>query len=470
MTYEKQKATLRSQVASEFRMGFEHDSIILDSITEKLMAKEFNQTFYRGDGQTTTNFVQSSIKLSLATKFKALLRGIGVSSYAITQIVQFQNRSNPPNSLGWVYAIPAQYFANREAVGNLEKFLDSSLKEQGATPPTKYFVQSGNLKNLQETERVEVVTHIGSKILGLQNQSKTKTIFELFKRTISWLKVSISHPVFLLVGPEYIVDIPAIKSRINLKREVLITTQSQLLAPALVFKSSIKANRVMYWYSDNSFQISKKNQNDMDYSYLTQPQISRHFVWTASWQKTLQEHNRDSEITPIGPIIFKTLDKCSRQPSRGPQSVCTVTIFDVTPKKIASSESIYSDEVMMKFLGDIIESVKTKYPAASINLKPKRRYSASDSLKYREFTKSQFPKLNVLGWDCDIAAEIINSDLVICIPFTSPGLISSYLAIQTAFYVPSVKYNLAATHENIPVIQGKENLDLFLEKAPPKSF
>ena len=178
----------------------------------------------------------------------------------------------------------------------------------------------------------------------------------------------------------------------------------------------------------------------------------------------------NSSVIPLGPIMFRNLDdypRISRMESHGSYNV---TIFDVTPKRIASAESIYSEEVMIKFLGDIIEIVKSRFPSAVINLKPKRSYSSADSPNYRHFVISQSSSLNLLSWDCDIFDQIINSNLVICIPYTSPGLISSYFGVQTVYYVPTREYNLNATHESIPVLQGRERLVSFLDKSILNSF
>ncbi len=470
VNYQNKKATVRSHVVSEFGSPLRLEVIFSELITEKIMSGEFNETFYRGEGETTRNSSGESKKMSSKNRVDGIFRGLGVFALAIVKMAQSRHNLEPLKSIGWVYSIPSQYIATTRAITELEKFLDLTLTRCGTEPPAKYFVQSGNMKNPQGTARVEVVPYLSAKILSLDNQAKLKTSLRLVRRTINWLRISIKHPNILLIGPEFILDLPAIENRINKIGDVLITTQSQLLAPALVFKSSLKAERVMYWYSDNSMQITKREEDRLDYTYLSQPQISKHLVWTSSWAKTLKSYNPDAHIFPIGPIIFNTLEINFRQTSQEPKSFYTVTIFDVTPKEMASPESIYSAEVMMTFLRDIIASISKRHPTANINLKPKRRYSHLDSREYLDFIELQSPRLNVLDWNCDIIGVIEASDLVICIPFTSPGIISSHLGVQTAFYLPSTEYNLDSAYEGIPVIQDREGLDSFLEKLRPNSF
>jgi len=462
VTYEKQKALVRSRVASEIQKQFDNQSEILDSITEKLMAREFNRAFYRGEGLTTDSLAQQIVNLDHKSRIQATIRGIGVSAYAIKQVALSKRDSEDIDSLGWVYAIPPQYLTGIDAVKELEKFFDATLNEQNIKPPTKYIVQNGLFKNPLKTERLEVVSHLGTKILSLANQNKVRTIRQIVTRLLFWLRISISHPIFLLIGPEYIVDVLAIEKRSGRKDELFITSQTQILAPALVFKFSRGSKKVMYWYSNNSTQISRQSNQHMDYSYLSQPQISSHFVWTSSWGEILKERNRQSQVMSIGPIIFRDLSEYRRSAERKSEQIKTVTIFDITPKKSAGEQAFYSDRIVMKFIQDLRMAINSRYPSALIRLKPKREYSSEDSFKYQDFLAAQSPDLIFLGWDSNIIDEILKSDLVICIPYSSPALISKFLGVPTVFYSPSSDFNLEQIHEGILVIQGLNELQLFL--------
>jgi polysaccharide biosynthesis PFTS motif protein len=267
-----------------------------------------------------------------------------------------------------------------------------------------------------------------------------------------------------MVGPEFIVEIPGIQSRINQQSEVLITTQSQLLASPLVFKSKLKASRVMYWYSNNSMQISKKTSLNLDYSYLSQPAISEHFVWTSTWGKFLEENNEDAVITVIGPILFKNLSKYVNGDKKKRSETKKILIFDVTPKMNAGLDSIYSEKEMTQFVSDIAVATNAMYPNASIKLKPKREYTSDDSISYCDFLEAQSSRIQILKWDSDIGNEISKSDLVICVPYSSPALIAKYLGIPTIFYTPSLDFKLDLIHEDILVVQGSTKLRRFLEE------
>ena len=462
VSYEDQKRLIRSQVASQFDFDFDNKLIIMESIVEKIMAREFNQTFYRGEGETTSTHMASSPQLNYKTRTVALLRGLGTTLFAIKEVLLQPKKSRSAESIGWVYAIPSQFFATTNEIRDLVEFLDSTLSNREIEPPSKYLLQSGSFQNQIESERIHVVPHIGSKILSMESESRIKTVREVINRTLFWLKTSMSHPIFVLIGPEYIVEVPAIKLRINCDREVLITTQSQLLATPLVFKSSMKVSRVMYWYSNNSFQISKQTNAEIDYSYLTQPEISEHFVWTSTWGKILQEHNPDALVTVIGPIIFTKFSKLRKSDRKIRPHRTEILIFDITPKKNAGTDSIYSDHEMIDFVSDIIAVANAKYPDVLIKLKPKRKYTSNDSVVYSNFLESQSSNVQILKWNTDIGIEILNSDLVICIPFSSPALIAKFLDIPRVFYTPSVDFKLERIHEDILVLQGLSELQSFL--------
>jgi len=464
MKYEELKGLIRSKVESELDFDFDSKPIIVETITEKIIATEFNKNFYRGEGHTTSSHLLPSLELNYMARTIALLRGIGTSLFAVQQVLFRSQKSTPAESTGWVYAIPSQFFASTKAVEDLEEFLDSTLSNRDIEPPRRYFLQSGSLRNEIESERIQVVAHIGSKILSAESQSRAKTLRETITRTLFWLKTSISHPIFLLIGPEYIVEVQAIQLCQDRQRGILITTQSQLLATPLVFKSKLKANRVMYWYSNNSIQISKQKNLDLDYSYLTQPAISEHFVWTSSWCKILEEHNPNAVITVLGPILFKNLSKYLKSDRKKLPHTKEILVFDITPKINAGNDSIYSEHEMTQFVLDVIEGIKAKYPNALIKLKPKRKYTSDDSVSYCDFLESQALNIQILKWSSDIGTEISKSDLVICIPYSSPALLAKFLDIPTVFYTPSVDFNLERIHEDILVVQGLSEFQRFLNE------
>ena len=461
VTYEEQKIRLRAQLENEFARENNLDSILLDAAAEKIMARGFNKEFYRGEGRTTLSFSSPLNDIDSKTKCKALLKGFGISIFTILLIVKSRKKVSSSMPLGLIYAIPSQYYESYHKRNKLKHFLDSTLINSGTEPPSQYLLQSGTVGKFNKDKSVEVVTHISSKILSSWAPSKTKTIYEIITRTLAWLKISISHPSFFLIGSEYIVDILAIEI-MKQQEFVLITTQSQMLSPPLLFKSGIHASRFMYWYSDNSIQISKKISIPRDYSYLRQDDIDTHFVWTNSWASVLSNFNESSLIIPVGPVLFEPLGKKRdfSQLTTTRNHPKKILIFDVTPKEAADPSSYYSERIMISFIADIVEAVTDICPNFTIRLKPKRKYSKSDSIVYRNYLTSKIGLIELLKFSADIQQEILNCDLVICVPFTSPGLVAASLGVPTIYYSASQDFDL--NHESIKIISGKESLKGFL--------
>ncbi len=459
VSYEEQKIKIRAELEKEFAKENKLDSIFLDLVTEKIMAEGFNKEFYRGTGLSDSSFSVSSINLDFKSKRKALLKGFGITFFSIFQIVKPRRRVESSIPLGLIYAIPSQHYAGPHQRKKLEIFLDTTLIETGTKPPRQYLLQSGTFGKFEINGKIEVVTHIGAKILSSWAPSKSKALFDIVGRFFAWIRISKLHPSFLLAGSEYIVDVLAIEIMKPQQELVLITTQSQLLSPPLIFKSEIKASRIMYWYSDNSIQITAKESIPRDYSYLYQRDIKTHFVWTNSWARILSKFNKASLIIPFGPVLFEPLEqkKISRMASNNSKNIL---IFDVTPKKSADPMSYYSEKIMTSFISDIIEVVLDVCPSATLRLKPKREYSRSDSIGYRNYLASKSGFIKQLKSDSEIQREILNSDLVICIPFTSPGLVAAALGIPTIYYSASSDFDLY--HESIEVISGKASLKEFL--------
>lgn len=464
MKYDARKQQIKFEITSKFGIKTKIDSVFIDLVVDKLAAQEFNMSFYAGEGVTNSQSSNRRVSLSLTTKLKGLFIGIGISFYASYQILFLRSRANLPQSVGLVFAIPPIVLENRESIQNFQKYLDLMLMPKNMGIQGTYLVQSGKLRGNVKLSNMIIVPHVGSEILRRAQSNRLIQTSKVLWRMLCWLLKSFSNPYLVLIGPEFIVDYMAINERGDQGLDLLITTQSQLLAPTIYFRTELKARRIMFWYSDNSRQISRRPLEELDYSYLSQTLIHEHFVWTESWSKTLAAYNPEAEIKALGPVIFRKIEipeKVALFKSKPPKRIL---IFDVTPKKFASSYSIYSEENMRKFLSDIVDVTTHKIFPVFLILKPKRKYLNSDSAIYLDELTLHASKLSTLPWNCDIVEEILQSDLVICIPFTSPALISSYLGVPTVFYTPTSNFDLGPSHENIPVLQGRDELETYLEK------
>lgn len=264
---------------------------------------------------------------------------------------------------------------------------------------------------------------------------------------------------FLFIGPEYIIDLNAFSETRKYKSEILITTQSQILKLPISFKILTNAKKLMFWYSNNSKPIILKSERQAqlsDYSYLFNKHIDIHLVWTSEWARELAEITT-KQVFAIGPIIFKRLD--SRKVNITlKKTEKIVTVFDVTPKERAFSKSFYSTFNMINFIKSIISAVDESNHKLAIQLKNKRRFKREDSKIYKKFLKTVKNRITIISPDSDVERVVLESDLVICVPYTSPALIAQKYKIPVIYYWPSDDYLLEKEIDGIRIIIGKEDL------------
>ena len=95
MTYQEEKCLIRSKVASEFDFNFDDKTLVIETITEKIMARDFNQTFYRGEGQTAGSHSATFLGQNHMTWTIALLRGLGTAFFSIKMVLSESKKSRP---------------------------------------------------------------------------------------------------------------------------------------------------------------------------------------------------------------------------------------------------------------------------------------------------------------------------------------------------------------------------------------
>jgi len=457
VNYEEKRNHLLALIESTLIGEIDQRQLLTEVITDKIMAEDFNQSFYKGIGQTSSHQLPKIIEFGAISLTKAILRNGTAIAFAVLNIILVPSKPEKLSSIGWTYAVPSQYFSTLVNLEKLRDFFDQKISSQGFQPPLQYLIQSSSVANFKSADRIKVVPHIGLAILKSGKRSKSRLLLVTLARTSKWISMSFRNPILWRVGLEYVVDLQAIDIRRSAK-DLLVTTQSHLLNPPIAFKANVEWQKVMFWYSDNGRQILGKESMAADYSYLARAEIGLHFVWTNSWASILAAQNKNAKVLAIGPIIFSNLVVRESNLSQNLKRAGTILIFDVTPKKIADDQSIYSEEIMQNFIKDIIEACEESQVGLNLHLKPKRKYSRGDSKSYVNYLSETGNKITTLKWDCDSQSTIESSELVICIPFTSPALISQFLGVPCIFYSPLNGFVFERDYEGIPVIQGKHDL------------
>lgn len=433
------------------------NDFLADIVTDKIMIREFNRTFY------TQEFNSDSVSFHIKKWEKTLqiVRMIFLTIYAISNLLfnhQTKNIRQRPECL--VFGLPEDLIQANSNTKEISSFFSNTIMEIAQEKPSNFLIQSRKPRIFKSTGNTKVVRHIGTHLLLYSERNRIRLVWEIIKNFSLWLRYSFYQSEILLIGPEFIIDSLALSETIINEIKFLITTQSTMLCLPTAFRVSKNTMNLMFWYSDNSTQIWKKDSESKrtyDYSYLEIDSIHIHFVWTNSWADIMRKYT-NGEVRVIGPIIFKTVEEKLNNVIKKTK-IKKILVFDVTPKKfLNNSSSFYEFNNLKKFINDIITSTNFVDKNIKIDLKPKRNYTKADNKDYIAFLKEHSSEINLLEANQDLLKLISNYDLVISIPFTSPSIICKRLGIETFFYSGSFDYDLPSEYEGIKVIIGEESL------------
>jgi hypothetical protein len=461
MRYDQVRELLRGELL-DFLKKVEPDAeLIANLLADKLMALEFSRFLSNENTNLDFNRPDSNYHQKFQRKILLLARTIGLALFACLQICFLRNiNSRPKLVASLVYGVSREHYTGTSDIESLGLYLDRHLEIIGLTPPDFYLIQTGSLFANREFGKVKMVPYIGVEMLKYQSIPRKVQVNKLCKRLLSLIRISMALPEILEIGPDYVIDYSVFSNATQLEIRSLITTQSQMLVLPIAFYQEVSPDRLMFWYSDNSTQIQSlelEEQIPPDYSYLIQNRISTHYVWTNSWASLLKAFTH-AQILVVGPILFKLLQESHIELGLHPNSFKNILVFDVTPKKSASRNSIYFSNNMQQFLNDIVEVAQDVNPSAVLTLKPKRKYTSTDDSDYKQLVSSLHSRLNLLPPTQDLVDLIQNSDLVICVPFTSPAILAKSMGKQVFFYFPNPQFKLPPEYEGIQVIIGKKKL------------
>jgi polysaccharide biosynthesis PFTS motif protein len=242
------------------------------------------------------------------------------------------------------------------------------------------------------------------------------------------------------------------------------TTVSQWGIQPYFFHKLDRIPRNFFWYSNNSTPLTNNESgtSDTELSYLRLIKASRHFVWTNSFGKLINEI-ADIDYIVLDFILFYLPHKNSIK------QLYDVTVFDVTPMINSSSGSYYSDKNCMKFINDILKVCSSELNLAKVRtvaLKPKRKYMKLHSKPYVNFVRNLSHKnhLTLIDPNFDIFELVKSSKSVVVIPFSTPALIAKRLGVKSCYYNPDSRYRLKKIIDGVRVLSTLEELEQFCIK------
>ena len=250
-----------------------------------------------------------------------------------------------------------------------------------------------------------------------------------------------------------------------------LCTQTKLNFRPGIFYFSEKINNKMLWYSDNSLPITTKNITGiLDLSYFETNNIGEHLVFSKKFSKVLSIYNKNfvKVILPFSfnheyPLKFNNNDTNDLFERKKSQKV--ITYFSITPTKSTSQFNFYSTELMCTDLKTIRQAIiqsNTAFPYKYVlYIKPKRKISKHTSESYKKLLFESNTKVynKILDPQEDLLKILKYSDLVICTPFTSIGLIAKYLGKKIVFFTTDNNFNLPREYYGIQIIKSVHKLN-----------
>jgi polysaccharide biosynthesis PFTS motif protein len=194
-------------------------------------------------------------------------------------------------------------------------------------------------------------------------------------------------------------------------------------------------------YSQNSVEIKFEDEKIMPKNSLVDVESlgDIHWVWTQSYADYLQTFNSFIDFKAVGSITFKNPRKRLEV-----EKSDIITIFDVTPFTNYNQKMFYSDELLKKFISEIvfvkqdIETLKN----FKIQIKSKRLFNKNlhsvDYINYLENLHNS-NKVRIIPWDRNPYDLVAESKLIISIPFTSIAYIGKEVGTNTVFYYPYLR-------------------------------
>jgi polysaccharide biosynthesis PFTS motif protein len=219
----------------------------------------------------------------------------------------------------------------------------------------------------------------------------------------------------------------------------------------------------MVWYSNNSLPFNKIGHKSIAPSVATNADyIDHHYVWSKSHKEYLEYRYPKASITVVGPILFEPLDPLASK-QLAPKGIL---YFDVTPFDNLDFETFYTTKMCSEALGDIAQVAQEL--GVQLELKPKRPYLRNQGLKYQHSVSylAQLDQLESekmltqLDSGVSITESILNCQVVIGLPFTSPILAASRLNRPSIYYAPLVAgdWDIPSERDGILVLRGKRQL------------
>jgi polysaccharide biosynthesis PFTS motif protein len=326
---------------------------------------------------------------------------------------------------------------------------------------------------------VNLKNHKSNILLYLTNSHsgffRNEMIFQLIRNLTLVMKSILKNRNAILGSSKYvegkILYFLIKKCHLNVK---VVCTQTELLSLPGIYYFNEEKNNAMIWYSDNSLPILRSSYPSnlyFDLSYLNQPKVGTHYVWTETFAKILRKFNHNSKIEIIKPFsFFHYYPLLKNNHIRYDKSKFKIVYFPITPYSSTIESNIYSAKNLSLDLNIIIDEVNrfnTCNKQVELYVKPKRAFDKTHSQEYTKmiFKHLRNKKIKLIEHSKDVIDLCREMDLIICTPFTSVALIAKYLGKNTIYFSSLKDLIVSNGKSRVPVVYGQKQLNGYLKKC-----
>lgn len=283
-----------------------------------------------------------------------------------------------------------------------------------------------NLTNLND--RISLLKIVSKNLLKFFRMSQDSLISRIYKEFL------LEESLYTLIKLDNEIDI--IYTQSNLRK---------LIPLSYINSQNYKKKNIMAWYSINNNIISEINKQTLPISdiYLSLQTIDLHLVWDKQMVSEITKLTK-KPIFDVGSLLFYPRPNMAKQSNykilKNKKSI-KVLFFDIAPQRKLGNNFFYNEKNMILTLTDIVASIQVIKKKHRLKLelfiKPKRNYSFKYSRKYIRLVLKLIlsRKIKLISSKVNLYSLISESDLVISLPWSSPGVIATELGTHNVYYV-----------------------------------
>lgn len=238
----------------------------------------------------------------------------------------------------------------------------------------------------------------------------------------------------------------------------LVTTQTHLqkLPSCFYFANELNINRIMLWYSDNSWVFNQiESIRTFDHSRYKRDFIDYHYCWSTEWQGYLESFQTESSVYVTSSIMFYKNEVANLNSTK----IHDVLVFDVTPGVALGEYDFYSDHAINNFY-DEIKSALALCSVPNLRVAIKNKRTVNHNLD--EWVEEN--NILVIDPNLNLYELIASARVVIGIPLVSPVKIAKELNIPCAYYYPRQipEWDLQSSYSDIPIFREMSDLSKWI--------